>query len=96
MYLRKSPQRSAKLKHCCRMVGCPELEPVEDVKTRFWSIFSMVARIIALRPAIESYCALEPELAELNLSASDWDALPRLKSLLHDMTEVTKLVEGDK
>lgn len=96
VWLKKSPQRQARLKQYCRRSECQELEPIQDVSTRWSSMLHMVARIILLRPAVELFIMADAELEEINLSRMEWESLPRLRAMLQDMAEVTRLVEGDK
>lgn len=96
IYLKESPQRRTKLHLCCQLAGLKQLEPIQDVDTRWNSILDMLERFIYLRSAVESYCAMDPGAQKLMPSRDEWEALPGLKAMLTLMKDITSKIEGDR
>ena len=74
--------------------GAESKKVIQDVSTRWWSTFSMVARLLELRPAIEKH--EEGDKIEPMLTAADWAVLKLIRPILEPFMTAQKLLEGAK
>jgi hypothetical protein len=90
-FFNSSPQAMKKL-HSKQVQG-RELNPIQDVTTRWWSTYSMCERLIRLRPYL-SLLENEGEVNFTNLSNSQWIIVEDLASLLKPFMILQKTLEG--
>ena len=71
-----------------------QLKVLKDVITRWWSTYSMVERLLYLKPAIQLHERMDsiPPL----LTDSDWKILALILPVLEPFTETQKLLEEQK
>jgi hypothetical protein len=68
---------------------------VVDVVTRWWSTYSMCARLIHLQPALAAM-ALDKKIPEsILLNETDWKILRQVHQLLESFKESQELLKGD-
>jgi hypothetical protein len=69
------------------------VKPIQDVVTRWWSTYSMVDRLLCLRP----YLALLQEEGDLdcNLNEQQWLIITNLKFMLQPFMIAQRLLEGE-
>ena len=75
------------------------LKPIQDVVTRWWSTYSMVLRLLQLKPAIDVLVQQNKLEASKNLSDSEWSVLTQimLPVALKPLTSsAQKTLEGAK
>jgi len=90
-FFNSSPQAMKKL-HSKQVQG-RELNPIQDVTTRWWSTYSMCERLIRLRPYL-SLLENEGEVNFTNLSNSQWIIVEDLAALLKPFMILQKMLEG--
>ena len=89
-----SSQATAAIKTLCEALEVPWCKPVQDVVTRWWSTYLLLASMLHLERAVKAY---EPNLpADLRLTAVDWLICRRAAELLEPFMEVQKMLEGDQ
>ncbi|CAM9473508.1 unnamed protein product, partial [Phaeothamnion confervicola] len=74
--------------------GNRSLKLIQDVPTRWWSTYAMLARILELKYVLQ-VMALNGALAGFRLSDFFWSTLAELAELLKPFMEAQKLLEGD-
>ena len=75
--------------------GSKPLKAVQDVVTRWWSTYRMLARLRYLRKAI-SVLIVNEDVAAKNLTADQYKVLYEVESLLKPTAIAQELLEGDK
>jgi len=77
-----------------KQVAGRAVKPIQDVVTRWWSMYSMVEQLIRLK----MYLAILQEEGELttNLTEAQWTILSDLKALLQLFMIAQRLLEGEK
>lgn len=71
-----------------------KLKVLQDVETRWWSVYTMIERLIQLRPYI-SILAQENSIV-LDISYMEWSLLEELKMVLEPFMSAQYLLEGEK
>ncbi len=90
-FFNSSPQAVKKL-HSKQVQGT-ELNPIQEVTTRWWSTFSMWEHLIRVRPYL-SLLENEGEVNFTNLSNSQWIIVEDLASHLKSFMILQKMLEG--
>jgi hypothetical protein len=90
-FFNSSPQAMKKL-HSKQVHG-RELNPIQDVTTCWWSMYSMCERLIRLRPFL-SLLENEGEVNFTNLNNSQWIIVEDLAALLKPFMILQKMLEG--
>jgi hypothetical protein len=90
-FFNSSPQEMKKL-HSKQVQG-RELNPIQDVTTCWWSMYSMCEHLIRLRPYL-SLLENEGDINFTNLSNSQWVIVEDLASLLKPFMILQKTLEG--
>jgi hypothetical protein len=67
---------------------------IQDVKTRWWSTYSMINRLLLLKPYI-SYLCSQPDVEVTNLNDAQWKLLGDIVIILEPLMLAQKLLEGD-
>jgi hypothetical protein len=93
-HFHQSSQACEGLKLCCSVLEIPWKKPVQDVVTRWWSTYQLLASLVYLEPAINMYASKLPP--ELRLTLTDWLICKRAADLLEPFMDVQKVLEGDK
>ena len=89
-----SSQALGALKRLCEAMGIDWRAPVQDVVTRWWSTYLLLASILHLEAVIRAYGPKLP--GDLQLTETDWLICRRAAALLEPFMEVRKTLEGDK
>ncbi len=82
-----------KFKNCLNTVGIKDLNLLQDVPTRWNSLFLMFSRFLTLKDALVLFFSDETELA---ISLSDWQLLQNFSSILSPLYEATKEISEEK
>jgi hypothetical protein len=72
------------------------LKAIQDVVTRWWSTYSMVLRLLQLKPAIELLVQQKKLEATKNLSEAEWSVLTQIMLVLKPLASAQKTLEGAK
>ena len=67
---------------------------IQDVKTRWWSTYSMINRLLLLKPYI-SYLCSRPDVELTNLNDAQWKLLGDIVIILEPFMLAQKLLEGE-
>ena len=67
---------------------------IQDVKTRWWSTYSMINRLLLLKPYI-SYLCSQPDVEVTNLNDAQWKLLGDIVIILEPFMLAQKLLEGE-
>lgn len=94
-HFRRSPQAAAKLKLRQEQLGfTPTLILLQDVSTRWNSTHEMLNRVLHLKNPLIS--ALVDSNYDINLSASDWQLISDICSILKRFQEITVEISSEK
>lgn len=75
--------------------GEQSLKPLQDVKTRWWSTWRMLNRLLLLTPSIDALVA-SGQVNTSSLTASQKNVLTEVESLLSPIAKSQRTLEGDK
>jgi hypothetical protein len=73
---------------------CNDQKTIEDVKTRWWSTYSIINRLLLLKPYI-SYLCSQPDVEVTNLNDAQWKLLGDIVIILEPFMLAQKLLEGE-
>ncbi|KIL54972.1 hypothetical protein M378DRAFT_18367 [Amanita muscaria Koide BX008] len=78
------------------VIQVPALQPLQDVKTRWDSVYFMLQRLRALRPAIDKFINDElHKFKDYKLSESDWEIIEGLEAVLDIPHAVQKVMSEE-
>jgi len=92
--IKSSSQAAADLSTLLVSLGQPDLTVIQDVVTRWWSTYSMVARLLQLKPALELLYSTRK--VKQKLAAAEWTVLEHVHLLLKPFMSVQKALEGEQ
>jgi len=109
-YINSSPQANEKLANCQQSIHKNKrpLKLLGDVKTRWWSTYTMVARAIRLREALELLKRNEliarqqkgiqeqSKIEDLMLTEEQFQTLEVIEEVLKPFSDAQRCLEGDK
>ena len=97
-YFTGSSQAAAALEHMCEALGTKPKKLVQDVATRWWSTYSMLASMVYLQDSLENLKRSTkfklPKTAVL--TAVQWEIVKAGMDLLRPFMEVQQGLEGEK
>lgn len=76
--------------------GPRPLDVVQDVATRWWSTFSMLERMLYLRPYFSLMVREGLLLSAINLSGEQWSIVEDICTILAPFKNVQQIMEGEK
>ena len=76
--------------------GPRPLDVVQDVATRWWSILSMLERMLYLRPYFSLMVREGLHLSVANLSGEQWTIVEDICTILAPFKNVQQIMEGEK
>ena len=91
--IKHSSQKAEVLSAHCRALGLRDVKVMEDVVTRWWSTYTMVKRLVYLKPALE---IMAREGQQKMLTSAQWAHLEGLIALLSPFSCVQEFLEGEK
>lgn len=94
-HFNKSSQAAALLGEACRFAGVDELAVIQDVATRWWSTYAMLARLLDLYRPLCSL-ALGDRVKITFPSPSEWAICKYGVALLEPFMIVQRTLEGEK
>ena len=100
-FFSKSAQNTRQLKEQQKLLqptynGRQPVTVVQDVVTRWWSTYSMLERLLYLKPAIASLGAAEQIPRDKLLTEFEWKIVAETKRLLEPFRNAQKGLEGEK
>jgi len=110
-FINSSPQSNAKLADCQKKInpGKRPLKLLNEVKTRWWSTYTMIQRAIRLQPAItimkrneimmrqQNWRQAQPsKLEQLCLEEQQFDTLVFMEELLAPFADAQRCLEGER
>lgn len=93
-YFRRSNISNEKLMKCQQQMGQQPLKLIQEVKTRWNSLFYMLERFILLEDAIKSTTAIIDHQFPL-LTPTEWAIIKDLCKVLKPFEKLTKLISGE-
>lgn len=100
-YYHKSTQAVDRLKTFCHIHRLDFIMPKQDVRTRWWSTYSMLESILHLAPVLRHTLqgGVNEDKAEeacANLTAEEWELLPLVLEVLQPLQAAQLALEGEK
>ena len=92
--IKGSSQHAQHVKEALIRLNMIVLAVIQDVTTRWWSTWSMIARLLQLKRALQSLH--RDELLDIGLTEAQWTILAMLEKVLRPFMQVQKALEGDK
>jgi zinc finger BED domain-containing protein 1 (E3 SUMO-protein ligase ZBED1) len=92
--IKSSSQAAADLKQLLASLNMSNLTVIQDVVTRWWSTYSMVARLLQLKASLELLHSTRK--LKLKLTAAEWTILEHVQMLLKPFMYVQKALEGEQ
>jgi len=69
---------------------------IQDIVTRWWSTYTMIARLLHLRLHIGVVCNSDPDSVLVNLTEEQWALLKDIVKILEPFMLAQELMEGEK
>ena len=76
--------------------GKRTLTLIQDVKTRWWSTWKMLRRLLELQVYFAILVAEEILDASMNLKATEWAIITEIESMLEPFMVIQRVLEGQK